>query len=208
MKSLVFTILLMCGFFVVVFLNPKLATFIVNHEKIITILISFFAVLAAVVAAAIALLVQNKAKRDQQIDVTVECIGFWRDKEFLKKANAVTALIERNKDKRRKGFANFDGWKADAVFIKSKLSNIGKIENRDSPNFISIHDYLSEFEMVAIKVKNKVYDEELIYNQLGLTMYLNGEYYLKDFINEVHKWFPGIYENTLWLLGAWSKKRH
>ena len=172
------------GFYVFEF-REAVNNYLTKYDKLISFIFQFTTVVVALATAIIAVLIQNKSKNDKQIESSVECIEYWRGDDFLKLAI-----------------------KYDEVVVKHKVNlvELSKIENRLTHDFKSIHDYLSEYEKVSIKVNTKVFDESVIYDQLGIIMYIQYFSCLKLFIEGVHKWNPGIYKNTEKLLAKWESK--
>jgi len=177
-------LILVTGFCVIEY-RVEINGYFVKYDKLVSFLFQFLAVFMALITAIIAVLIQSKNKHDKEIESSIECIEYWRGSDFLEASNNYDKVVVKN---------------------KGALANLSKFENRLKPDFGAIHNYLSEYEKVAIKVNQKVFDESVIYDQLGIIMYMQYYMCMKSFINGVHEWNPGIYKNTEKLLIKWEPK--
>lgn len=176
--------LFICGLYV--FESRELINcYLIKYENLISFVFQLLTVVVALATAIIAVAIQKKTKNDRQIETSVDCIQYWRSNEFSNVTKEYDSVLKKK---------------------EGNFQQLANIKNRKTNDFKAVHDYLTEFEKVSIKVNTKVYDESVIYDQLGIIMYMQYQFHLKAFIEGVHTWSPGIYKNTENLMIKWQKK--
>ncbi|HHI4971773.1 TPA: hypothetical protein ACP5TT_004444 [Vibrio parahaemolyticus] len=161
--------------------------FLVKYEKTVSLTTQLFAILIAALAAYSAIHIQRLNKLEKEVESALSCVEFWRGNDFLDISEPVTKILSKYHDK------------------NDSLALLGTVGKRNSNEFVALSNYLREYEKVAMRINNKVYDENILFEQLSQVMLIN-YIRLRPFIDEVHKWFPGIFKHTVIVMDRWLEK--